>query len=69
MTQEKTITRPAQQETEVIDSGGGPSAEGPNPLLQQAAEYRNVAKKALDDCQRGAQAARELSKRRNRSGQ
>ncbi len=69
MTREKIITRPSEQETEVVESGSGPPADGPSPLLQQAAEYAKVAREALEDCQRGAEAEQELLKRRNRSGQ
>lgn len=69
MTREKIITRPSEQETEGVQSGGDPSADGPSPLLQQAAEYAKIAREALEDCQRGAEAEQELSKRRNQSGQ
>ena len=69
MTREKTVTRPPEQETEVAQFHGDPPADRPSPLLKQASEYSKVAREALDDCQRGAEAEEELKKRRNRSGQ
>jgi hypothetical protein len=69
MTREKTITRPTEQEPEIVQSSSNPPANGPSPLLQQATEYADVAREALADCQRGAEAEQELIKRRNRSGQ
>jgi len=69
MTSEKTITRPPAQETETAQPGGDSPADGPSPLLQQAAAYANVAREALQDCQRDGEAEQELIRRRNRSGQ
>jgi hypothetical protein len=69
MPQEKTVTRPRRQETESVESHGDPPADGPSPLLQQAAEFAMVARQSLEDCQRGVEAEQELVRRRNRSGQ
>ena len=69
MMRERTITRPPEQETEEAQFQGDPGAEGPSPLLQQAAAFGRVAREALEDCQRGADAEQELQKRRYQSGQ
>jgi hypothetical protein len=49
--------------------GGDPHDDGPSPLLAQAQGYAQVARQAYDECERGADAERELDRRRNRSGQ
>lgn len=48
---------------------GDPFDENAGDLRQQAASYANIARQARDDCQRGADAEKELERRRNRSGQ
>ena len=67
MSQEKTLQRPNKQDE--IEAAGALPEGGPSPLAQQAAAYAQVAREALDDCERGADAHRELERRRNKSGQ
>ena len=67
MSQEKTLPRKRQREEE---AAAAPAPEsGGNSLANQAAAYAQVAREALENCERGIDAERELHRRRNRSGQ
>lgn len=51
-------------------SGGDPPASpGGSSLAQQARRFAEVARAAYANCDHGAAAEQELSRRRNRSGQ
>ena len=67
MDQQRTLHRPNPDEQ--IESASGPPEGGPNPVLEQATAYAQVAREALEECDRGADAHRELERRRNKSGQ
>ena len=69
MPRERTVHRTPVRNMEVAELAGDPCADGPSPLLQQASEFGKVAREALEDCQRGADAEQELARRRNRSGE
>ncbi|HUG92610.1 MAG TPA: hypothetical protein VML55_17350 [Planctomycetaceae bacterium] len=58
--QQDPLQAPIEHDTTSPAAGG---------LLQQAQAFAQVAREALDACHRGAEAERELHRRRNRSGQ
>ena len=66
MTLDKTITTPNKQTS---DDAGDAGDTGESSLLQQAKGYSEVAREALQDCERGEDAVKQMHKRRNRSGQ
>ena len=56
--------------TQPVEAGGGdPFAGGGNTLQQQAAQYANLARQALQDCKGSLEAEEALLRRRNRSAQ
>ena len=68
MTIQRTRSVPAQEKNISAGSpGDDPSSAG--SLLQQAQGFAQVAREALRDCERGADAEKELHNRRNQSGQ
>ncbi len=67
MTYDKTISRRARQ-SEPADEPEEPFTAA-SPLMEQAKGFAQVARDAVNDCQRGEDALKELQRRRNRSGQ
>lgn len=47
----------------------GPSEPQASPLVEQARGFARVARDAVNECERGEEALRELRRRRNKSGQ
>ena len=63
-------TRPIPTQEKSISAGSpGDDSSSPGSLLEQAQGFAQVARDALRDCQRGADAEKELHNRRNQSGQ
>ena len=67
MTNEKTISAHAYKSDAAEDQEERVTAA--SPLLDQAKGFAQVARDAVNDCQRGDDAVKELQRRRNRSGQ
>lgn len=68
MTIQRTMSAPPRQQTTSSSSGGEGGSSG-GSLLEQAQGFAQVAREAVQDCQRGTDAAKELLRRRNQSGQ
>lgn len=67
MPQDRTIKARTRQTGPAGDPEEGAAAG--SPLLEQAQGFAQAARDAMNDCQRGEEAVREMQRRRNRSGQ
>ena len=61
----RRTTKPIDRENPESD----PLGSEPSPYIDRAAAMADIARDALEDCQSGADAERELHNRRNSSGQ
>jgi len=68
MTQD-TMTMTLRQQPQTVQAGGPPDGTRAEEMLAQAGAWQNVAGQVRASCQRGAEAAKELQRRRNTSGQ
>lgn len=68
MTQD-TMTIALRQQPQTAQAGGPPDGSRASEMLAQAGGWQNVAGQVRANCQRGAEATKELQRRRNTSGQ
>ena len=67
MSRNRTLT-PATRRRPTGEPQGPPEPPA-SPLVEQARGFARVARDAVNDCERGEEALRELHRRRNKSGQ
>ncbi len=66
---DQTLVRPVEQAPPTAGPVVPEEASGAGAILQRASAWRDVARQARQNCQRGAEAEKELQRRRNSSGQ
>ena len=66
---DETSTTPAPREPQTTSAGGPAEESKADEMRARAAAWQTVARQARESCQRGEEAAKELRRRRNTSGQ
>ena len=66
---EDTATIIARQPDPIAASGGPAEESRAQELSAQATGWQNVVRQARENCQQGIEAAKELQRRRNKSGE